>query len=331
MPKNIVVFSDGTGQKGGEGANTNVYKLYNMVEDRTSDQVAFYDPGLGTNWRKLTGYVSGGGVSKNILDCYEFIFENYEAGDHIYLFGFSRGATTVRSLSNFIHLFGILPRARKDLIKRAWSIYKIKNEKKRNAAAKAFIAKHHTMWANIKFLGVWDTVAALGIPWKRLDNLVDKIPFFRHQFQDLRLSESVENAYHALAIDDERRVFHPTLWHVNNCHGDTLLCDHQSIRQVWFSGMHTDVGGGYDKQGLSDIALDWMMDMAVRHDLKIYPKHKVSTAPNPDGHMHDSREGRLKKMLYSRKVRSWNSAIYGKPVVHESVLMRMKNRLTLLV
>jgi len=123
MAKNIVVFSDGTGQKGGRGANTNVYKLYNMVEDRTADQIAFYDPGLGTNWRKLTGYIAGAGISKNVLQCYEFIFENYEIDDQIYLFGFSRGATTVRSLSNFIHLFGILPKARKDLIKKAWTTH----------------------------------------------------------------------------------------------------------------------------------------------------------------------------------------------------------------
>ena len=110
MSKNIVVFSDGTGQEGGEGNNTNVYNLFNMVEDRTASQVAFYDRGLGTGWRKITGNGAGVGISENIIDCYEFIFENYQAGDKIYLFGFSRGAFTVRSLSGFINLFGILPK-----------------------------------------------------------------------------------------------------------------------------------------------------------------------------------------------------------------------------
>jgi uncharacterized protein (DUF2235 family) len=87
MPKNIVVFSDGTGQEGGKGNNTNVYKLFNMIEDRTENQVSFYDRGLGTGWRKITGNVGGMGISKNIIECYEFIFENYQAGDNIYLFG----------------------------------------------------------------------------------------------------------------------------------------------------------------------------------------------------------------------------------------------------
>ena len=93
---------------------------------------------------------------------YEFIFNNYEAGDRIYLFGFSRGATTVRSLSSFIHLFGILPKSRPELIKRAYKIYRKRNKENRDAAAKEFIEQNHTMWARIHFLGAWDTVAALG-------------------------------------------------------------------------------------------------------------------------------------------------------------------------
>src|SRR3989344_673006 len=102
MSKNIVIFSDGTGQEGGKGANTNIYKLFNMVEDRTSRQISFYDRGLGTNWQKISGSVGGAGISINIFACYIFISENFEAGDQIYLFGFSRGAATVRSLSSFI-------------------------------------------------------------------------------------------------------------------------------------------------------------------------------------------------------------------------------------
>ncbi len=131
MSKNIVVFSDGTGQEGGKGYNTNVYKLFNMIEDRSSAQIAFYDRGLGTGWRKITGNIGGMGISKNIMECYEFIFENYTAGDHIYLFGFSRGAATVRSLSGFIHLFGILPKSRPELIRHAYKIYKIRNTDRR--------------------------------------------------------------------------------------------------------------------------------------------------------------------------------------------------------
>ena len=318
MGKNIVVFSDGTGQEGGRGNNTNVYKLFNMVEDRTDKQIAFYDRGLGTGWRKVSGTVAGMGISKNIRECYEFIFNNFKAGDQVYLIGFSRGATTVRSLSGLIHLFGILPQSRPELIKRAYKIYKIRDRAKRKARAEALIRKHHTMWCRITFLGVWDTVAALGLPIKSLDIILDKIPLFRHKYHDLSLSESVENGYHALAIDDERLTFHPTLW-------DADVKPGQSVRQVWFCGMHTDVGGGYAEQGLSDIALRWMIDRAKEHGLRIYDGHKVQIHPNPDGTMHDSR-GTWMTRKYRRKQRSWDSTTHGKPVVHASVTMRTLNQ-----
>ncbi len=319
MPKNIVIFSDGTGQEGGEGHNTNIYKLFNMVEDRTSEQIVFYDRGLGTGWRKVTGNVGGMGISNNILECYEFLFENFTAGDQIYLFGFSRGATTVRSLSGFIHLFGILPKSRRELIKKAYKIYKIKNKQKRERKAKNFIKKHHTMWCKIKFLGVWDTVAALGVPFKTIDVILDKIPFFKHRFHNLSLSASVENACHALAIDDERKTFHPTLWENRN------LLDYQSMKQVWFCGMHTDVGGGYKEQKLSDIPLVWMIQMAVRYGLKIYPRHEIGIKQDADGVMHNSRGTTLSK-LYRKKARTWNSSTHGKPRIHESVLKRELNK-----
>ena len=107
------------------------------------------------------------------------------------------------------------------------------------------------MWCKIRFLGVWDTVAALGVPIKSIDVVIDRIPGLKHRHHDLRLSQSVENAYHALAIDDERKTFHPTLWDPETKKG-------QTIKQVWFCGMHTDVGGGYAEPELSDIALDWV-------------------------------------------------------------------------
>jgi uncharacterized protein (DUF2235 family) len=317
MPKNIVVFSDGTGQEGGKLNNTNVYKLFNMVLDRSPEQVVYYDAGLGTGWRKFMGMAFGMGISKNIRDCYQFIFENYVAGDKIYLFGFSRGATTVRSLSSFIHVFGILPKSRPELIKRAYKIYKTRNKHRRDVKAKKFIALNHTMWCRLEFLGVWDTVAALGIPWKAVDVIVDKIPWFQHKFQDLRLAESVRNGYHALAIDDQRKTFHPTLW-------DKELAPHQTVKQVWFCGMHTDVGGGYAEMQLSDIPLAWMTRMAMAHGLRLWPRHKVTVEGNVNGKMHDSRGTFLSK-LYRKAERTWDSATCGPAVVHESVLARTRN------
>ena len=318
MPKNIVIFCDGTGQEGGSGFDTNVYKLFNMVEDRTEKQINYYGRGLGTGWRKFTGNISGMGISKNIYECYGFIFNNYMAGDNIFLFGFSRGATTVRSLSGFIHLFGILPKARPDLIKIAYKIYKISDNKKRKERADEFVSRHHNQWCKVKFLGVWDTVDALGLPFfNKINFFIDWIPFFRHKYHNLTLSESVEHARHALAIDDERKTFHPKLW-------DKEIKDYQTMKQVWFCGMHTDVGGGYREQQLSDIPLIWMTEEAKNFGLRLYPKHKVKINPDPDGFMHDSRKG-FPGILFRKKVRSWNPETHGNPVIHQSVLMRKSN------
>lgn len=316
MSKNIVIFSDGTGQEGGKGQNTNVYKLFNMCEDRTDRQVIFYDQGLGTGFRKIGGAAFGSGISKNIKECYSFIFENYNAGDQIYLFGFSRGATTVRSLSSFIHLFGILPKSRPDLIEEAYKIYK--KPKTRDENATAFIRRHHNMWCKIHFLGVWDTVAALGVPIKGVGALIEQVPGFKHKYQDLRMSQSVTHGRHALAIDDERKTFHPVLW-------DEELEAYQSMHQVWFCGMHTDVGGGYQEQGLADLSLEWMTSEAEKKGLHVYQHHEVVISPDPDGVMHDSRGSKLSR-LYRRKVREWNSAERGNPVVHKSVKQRTSAR-----
>ena len=316
MAKNIVVLSDGTGQEGGEGNPTNVYQMFRMLENRTDRQVVFYDRGVGTGWRKVTGNIGGRGISRNIRECYEFIFENFQPGDQIYLIGFSRGAATVRSLSSFIHYFGMLPKSRPELIKRAYEIYKTSNPERRKARADDFVGRHHTMWTRIRFLGCYDTVPALGLPWKPASALLDGIPGFRHRFHDFRLSESVENAYHALAIDDERKTFHPALW-------DAEVESYQTVRQVWFAGMHTDVGGGYAERGLSDISLVWLTQQAVGLGLLLYPANEVTVREDAGGHLHDSRGSGWKK-VYRREVRSWDNTRPDRPVVHESVIDRSK-------
>jgi uncharacterized protein (DUF2235 family) len=306
--KNIVVLSDGTAKEGGEGHDTNVYKLFRMLENRTDRQVVFYDRGLGTGWRRLTGNAFGRGISQNILECYEFIFDQFQAKDSIYLFGFSRGAYTVRSLSGFLHLFGVLPKSRPELIKQAWKIYRIRNSARRQRKASAFIGRHHNTWATVTFLGVWDTVGALGFPYKRVAAVLDRMPWFRHKFHNAVLSDSVTFGCHALAIDDERLTFHPTFW------GEP----HPRIEQVWFAGMHSDVGGGYAETQLADLALQWMVRHAVAHGLRLYPKHEVSGDPNPGGVMHDSRDGL--QGLYRRRERSWPFDLA--PKVHASVMER---------
>lgn len=323
MGKNIIVFSDGTGQKGGVDNNTNIYKLFNMIEDRTNRQIVYYDPGLGTGMEGIAGLIGGRGFSRNMLDCYRFIFENFQADDSIYLFGFSRGAATVRSLSGFIHLFGILPASRADIIEDAFDIYKIHNKEKREKKATEFINKHHTMWCKIKFLGVFDTVAALGLPSKWLSTILDKI--FPHKFHSFELSDSVEYARHALSIDDERKTFHPTLW--NRLKGNQ---PEGRLKQVWFCGVHTDVGGGYKEEELSNISLRWMMNEATAKGLIIYEKSPAFQSfliaeKNIDGTMHDEQQGFIGK-LYRREKRKWVEETHGTFVIHESVLNRKKNQ-----
>ena len=323
MGKNIVIFADGTGKEGGKGANSNIYKLFNMIEDRTPRQISFYDRGLGANkWRrfgdlalKVGGLAGGAGISRNIKDCYRFIFENFESEDRIYLFGFSRGAATVRSLSGFIHYFGILPKSRPELIDDAYKIYETEDEAKRDKKAKEFLALHHNMWARIHFVGCFDTVSALGLPWTWADVLLNKIPWFHHKFHNFKLSETVVNAYHALAIDEERKYFQPVLW-------EAEVLPYQKVRQVWFCGMHSDVGGGYEEAQLSDIPLAWMLDAAEKHGLHIY--RKISIDGDVNGLMHNSR-GQGWEKFYPQQRRFWQSGRSDKPVVHHSVLKRIKN------
>jgi uncharacterized protein (DUF2235 family) len=351
MSKNIVVLSDGTGQEGGKGHDTNVYKLFRMLEDRTERQIVFYDQGIGTDRYKVTGSVAGAGFTENILQCYQFIYENYNAGDKLFLFGFSRGAATVRSLANFIHYFGVLPKSRPELIKLAYDIYKGGREEREashveppqnlamqgmqsladlrdtvirgiplNEKAEMFVHEHPNQWASIEFLGVWDTVPALGLPGAFIDTFVNFVPGWKHRYHDFTLHPSVKNAYHALSIDDDRKWFHPTIW-------DSYNDEYQKVEQVWFSGSHTDVGGGFREPGLSDITLEWMIQKAVAHGIKLFLRSikywNFCIAPDPTDEFHPPRAGAGR--VYPLEQRHWPESAqktFGTPTLHASVIKR---------
>lgn len=367
MPKNIVILSDGTGQDGGKGHDSNVYKLYRMLEDRTENQIVYYDQGLGTDWRRVSGNAFGVGFSQNIVQLYQFIFENYNAGDKIFLFGFSRGGATVRSLASFIHFFGILSKSRTTLIRRAYKLYgtgrkprtqddeiihaedtrklieklvdrgnQIINDTSYNMykamrsdlteKANQFTIAHPNMWAEVEFLGVWDTVPALGVvPMAGLNLVLDRVPWWKHSFHDFALHRSVKNGYQALSIDDDREWFLPTIW---NQYGDV---DKQKIKQVWFSGSHTDVGGGYAEAGLSDIALEWMVQKALSHGLKLYLGSRkywnFCISPDATDIFHPPRSGFGRVFKAGKRDNVWDKKAvesFGPPVIHESVLERAK-------
>jgi uncharacterized protein (DUF2235 family) len=272
--KKIIVCCDGTWNKPGstdrgQPVETNVEKMYKAVQiEKTAiQQVKFYGPGVGTSFAitdQLMGGGTGMGIDRNIQDAYKFLMWSYEPGDEIYLFGFSRGAYTVRSLGGLIRNCGIMKPEYMHLIPDAYTLYRDRTELTHpdsdtmRAFRKSYGIENDTL---IKFMGVWDTVGSLGIP----------IPWFnwwnrKYQFHDVKLSTQVKYAYQALALDEKRRVFRPTLWEVADPEERQRLggvCE-----QVWFPGVHANIGGGFVDCGLSNIALKWMIDKASETGLE---------------------------------------------------------------
>lgn len=256
MAKNIIFCSDGTWDTAAK--NSNVYRIYKAMPT-TSEQLPFYDDGVGSDgiviWKTLGG-AFGTGLWQKIKDGYTKIAHAYEKGDAVFLFGFSRGAYTARSIAGMIAACGLPTKNfSDDLVNAAFDAYRERNPAER-AAKLAKLQSNEMDNAKIKMIGVWDTVGSLGIP--SLFGAVDPVVY---GFLDTKLHPDVENAYHALAIDEKRAEFPATLWEGPTAEGQTL-------EQVWFTGVHSDVGGGEpedpDGTALSDITLGWMMSKAAK-------------------------------------------------------------------
>jgi len=291
--KRIAVFCDGTWNtpdklEDGKNCQTNVVKMANALSTVSADgtpQLLYYDTGIGSEgsiFKKVFDGATGFGISAKILQAYRFIINNYKPGDELFLFGFSRGAFTVRSLAGLIRNSGILKTENSGLVPRAYSIYHSrKTEFQPRAIEATLFRKTYAVeeTTRIKFIGAWDTVGALGNPlfMKSLSNK-------RNQFHDTDLSSTVDYAFHALAIDEKRRNFEATLWHQQS-HSTG-----QVLKQVWFPGVHTDIGGGNPEteSGLSDIALQWMLENAQSCNLKF---DNLAVMPNPVAKMHESYQG----------------------------------------
>ena len=306
---NIVVCADGTWNRPEEDAGqdqpSNVLKLARGVAPAAGDtgQQVFYDWGLGSYHSGLVAGMTGRGIHKNILDGYRYIVQNHAAGDHIYLFGFSRGAYTVRALCGLINNCGILKRQEARLIQEAWKIYKSPSRKNHpdGEAAKAFRAAHSHRSRKVHFVGVWDTVGALGIPFS-LMGLFDS----HDEFYDNRMGSNIAFARHALAIDEKREDFAPTLWRPR---------PDVDLKQVWFAGSHSDIGGGYrpdpDHAAIADVALRWMLEEAMSAGLKV-ERHTLDALT--DGSLarwHDARRKvyrlrrKLDRELVIRNIPTW--------------------------
>ena len=264
MPKRLVVCCDGTWNtpdqlRGGRPTPTNVTKVALSVAPKDfagRDQRTFYHRGVGTNrGERIRGGAFGFGLSRNVRDTYRFLVQAFEPGDELFFFGFSRGAFTARSTVGFVRNCGILRREHAGRVDEAYTLYRSRRSRKspRSIEAQLF-RRSYSYETRIRFIGVWDTVGALGIPLNGLPlvNLLNR----RWQFHDTDLSTTVDAAFQALAIDEKRRPFQPTIWKQQANAVD------QRLEQVWFAGDHSDVGGGYPDPALAEIALRWMVDRA---------------------------------------------------------------------
>ncbi|WEO99781.1 DUF2235 domain-containing protein [Streptomyces sp. FXJ1.172] len=281
MPKRLVICCDGTWDFADQPGKTNVTKVALSVRSGVADgkeQRVYYHSGVGTRrWEHLSGGAFGVGLSQNVIDAYRFLVETYEHRDELFLFGFSRGAFTVRSLAGLVRNCGIVRREHTRRIQEAWDLYRDRIEKPSGAASTLF-RRSYAHETEIDFIGVWDTVGALGIPVpssRALDPVVDRINH-RWAFHDTQLSSRVRAAFHALAIDEQRSAFRPTLWQQQ----PGAAARGQELKQVWFAGVHCDVGGGYLETGLSDITLLWMVDQARKYGLVFDPDALSAAGPS---------------------------------------------------
>ena len=376
MSRNIILCADGTGNKGGFTPDSNVYKTYHAIDIHhpSQTQISFYDNGVGTSTNKFFKAISGAlgiGFQRNVRELYSFLCKNYHPDtddkdaksdpDKVFMFGFSRGAATIRALNGFVHDCGLIDArdfvSDKDLKKEVRCLMKIylKARYEKDKATLAKLLEGQTFEgcrskrnrAKIRFIGVWDTVAALGMP-KRTDdtgpiskllnllfNGIDSIfdYFLHHRSYNFQLTPNITRACHAMSIDDERTAFWPRIW--NELSPDAAMVSND---QVWFAGMHSDVGGGYERQGMSNVSLEWILEEAEKHGLKLNNNviDDIRSATNVHDKMHDSRDGFGMFFRYHpRDIETLCKDEYnpqedilkeGKIKIHDSVLSRLYYR-----
>lgn len=345
MGKNIVICCDGTGNEYGN-ENSNVVKLYSVLTINAS-QVGYYHPGVGTmgdptahtklakQWTRLKGLAIGGGLLSNVSDAYRYLMESYQAGDQVFLFGFSRGAYTVRVLGGLLHMFGLLCPGNDGLIPYVTRLFAqrsrdAKGDKRTLELAQGF-KDTFSRDCPIRFVGVWDTVDSIGWLW---DPVV--LPFSGQ-------NPLIQTGRQALAIDERRSFYEPKIWGspvINTSTGQL-----QDIEQLWFSGVHSDVGGSYplEESGPSQIALRWMLGEACQAGLQVnvlkIPRVLEQLEDGTSSKLHKSLRGLwwLLEMVPRRDDREhrgfggWRFPDFGKrryipekSHVHESVIQRMK-------
>lgn len=277
MTKNIIICCDGTGNKVTVNENSNIVHLFACLE-KSSNQVCYYSPGLGTitplwvenalskKWYKLKAKASGYSIKNNVLDAYKFLMENYEDGDCIYFFGFSRGAYTVRVVAGLIRMFGILQKGNSAHLEQVYNLYQNYRSKDLNkgkdSSVDNTVSDHVKIVARIKssfsrgvvkiaFMGIWDTVSSVGNVFKTNSN-------FPYTYN----LKHVKSVRHAVAIDEKREKFMV----------QKVKPNHKDLKEVYFAGVHSDIGGSYREEGLSKISLVWMLGEASSYGLRLDKK-----------------------------------------------------------
>lgn len=332
MGRNLLVCFDGTwntpdNNSDIEGStDTNVRLFYEACANKAKDgreQLKWYDKGVGTKWyNRLSGGIFGVGLSDNICEGYRWLVENYTDGDEVYVIGFSRGAYTARSLVGMIRNCGLVKRSigkKKAIdaaISEAYQVYRARDDGADTPSAQLFRSEY-SMSIRIKFLGVWDTVGALGIPVNSFDWFNRRF----YEFHDTELSSIVQNAYQALATDEHRENYIPTMW-------DPREKPNQDLEQKWFVGAHSNVGGGYKTHTLSNVALKWLADKAIDCGLGLktdaVPRVTKRNYTGPAIDSYDKFLGGLYRITRDRYMRPIGHTSNGMEGVHESVLERYR-------
>jgi uncharacterized protein (DUF2235 family) len=326
--KRIVVCADGTwnvrdqvDEKTGKRRPTNVTKIARAVRARSAvgvDQVVFYHDGLGTRGPldKVTGGAFGTGIEDNVRTLYRFIVYNYQPDDELYLFGFSRGAFTVRTLVGFLNLVGLVEKDDDYYVPEIYDCYEQNERPGSPAWQKAFHnVKNAQPCPPIKFVGVWDTVGALGAPGV-IGRVASAFNGNKYAYHDVGLNEHILNAYHALAIDERRKPFVPTLW--TRPAGWT-----GQLQQAWFPGVHSNVGGGYTPDGLANEALHWMVGKAKALGLEFDHSYLAFFRPRFDSKLHDSMS--VKYRLMGPVAREIGRQRADGECIHEAAIKRMSD------
>ena len=332
--KKLVVCVDGTWntptmEDNGEPSPTNVFKFYRALEDASEDQCGYYHTGIGTEGGRVKQVLDGafgGSLEDHIRNVYLWLAENYEDGAQVYLLGFSRGAFTVRCVAGMLNGPGLVKfgtdaslRAKREAVGRAYEAYGNNKESVR------VHMRDDEFWLDgrpvpVRFLGVWDTVGALGIPDElEFTNLLfDRKD--RWEFHDTDLGENVEMARHAMAVDEVRASFTVTRWNRRS-----IEKEGRDVEERWFPGVHGDVGGGYEDSSLSDLALEWMMREAEKAGVEFRQGVFEQVKGDPLGVKHQSYKGVF--AVFRSRPRNVPKLVDGEPSVDNGVIERQRARL----